>query len=100
MPDREKVINELVEHIESALAVDSDYVDCVRTDLLQTVVGLLKEQEAVMPNVSSVNQRCGNCNKVIEMDGWKTCPWCGKPIDWARWWRKNTNGVRRDGRTD
>jgi hypothetical protein len=45
MADREKVINELVEHIESALAVDSDYVDCVRTDLLQTVVGLLKEQE-------------------------------------------------------
>lgn len=43
MPDRKKVINELVEHIESALAVDSDYVDCVRTDLLQTVVGLLKE---------------------------------------------------------
>lgn len=44
MSDREKVINELVEHIESALAVDSDYVDCVRTDLLQTVVGLLKKQ--------------------------------------------------------
>jgi rubrerythrin len=43
--DREKVINELVEHIESALAVDSDYVDCVRTDLLQTVVGLLKEYD-------------------------------------------------------
>lgn len=42
---REKVINELVEHIESALSVDSDYVDCVRTDLLQTVVGLLKAQE-------------------------------------------------------
>ena len=52
--DREKVINELVEHIESALAVDSDYVDCVRTDLLQTVVGLLKEQEAVV--------RCKNCD--------------------------------------
>lgn len=48
MADREKVINELVEHIESALDVDSDYVDCVRTDLLQTVVGLLKEQEAVV----------------------------------------------------
>lgn len=46
--DREKVINELVEHIESALAVDSDYVDCVRTDLLQTVVGLLKEQEGLL----------------------------------------------------
>jgi len=46
MIDREKVINELVEHIESALDVDSDYVDCVRTDLLQYTVALLKEQEA------------------------------------------------------
>lgn len=45
MVDREKVINELVEHIESALSLDSDYVDCVQTDLLQTVVGLLKAQE-------------------------------------------------------
>lgn len=43
---------------------------------------LLKEQEAVKPRVSSVEQRCGNCNKVIEMDGWKSCPWCGKPILW------------------
>ena len=42
MDDRDVVINELVERIESALAVDSDYV-CVRTDLLQTVVGLLKK---------------------------------------------------------
>ena len=48
MPDREKVINELGKHIKSALAVDSDYVDCVRTDLLQTVVGLLKEQEELL----------------------------------------------------
>ena len=46
MIDREKVINELVEHIENALSIDSDYVDCVRTDLLQTVVGMLKKQEA------------------------------------------------------
>lgn len=45
MVDRDKVINELVEHIESALSVDSDYVDCVRTDLLQYTVALLKEQE-------------------------------------------------------
>ena len=45
MIDREKVINELVDHIESALSVDSDYVDCVRTDLLQYTVAMLKEQE-------------------------------------------------------
>ena len=50
---------------------------------------LLKEQEAVKPRVSSAEQRCGNCNKVIEMDGWITCPWCGEPIDWEGWWKKN-----------
>ena len=49
----------------------------------------LKEQEAVKPRVSSVEQRCGNCNKVIEMDGWIACPWCGNPIDWEGWWKKN-----------
>ena len=54
---------------------------CVVT-LIDDALVLLKEQKAVKPRVSSVEQRCGNCNKVIEMDGWKACPWCGKPIDW------------------
>ena len=45
MTERENVINELIKHIESALAIDSDYVDCVRTDLLQYTVALLKAQE-------------------------------------------------------
>ena len=53
------------------------------------VLALLKEQEAVEPIVSTAEQRCGHCNKVIEMDGWKACPWCGKMIDWKRWWNKN-----------
>lgn len=48
----------------------------------EDAIALLKEQEAVRPRVSCVEQRCGNCNKVIEMDGWKVCPWCGKPILW------------------
>lgn len=78
MPDREKVINELVEHIESALAVDSDYVDCVRTDLLQTVVGLLKEQEAVEPKTG---------HWIFESayrEAWShTCSECGKRMTTA-----------------
>ena len=45
MIDREKVINELVSYIENALSVDSDYVDCIPTDLLQYAVALLKAQE-------------------------------------------------------
>ena len=58
-------------------------------ELMTNVLTLLKEKEAVKPRVSSVEQRCGNCNKVIEMDGWIACPWCGKPIDWEGWWKKN-----------
>lgn len=62
-----------------------------REDLMADAFALLKEQEAVEPNVSSTEQRCGNCNKVIEMDGWKSCPWCGKPIAWSEWWSKNAD---------
>lgn len=56
---------------------------------VDTIIDLLKEQEAVELRVSSVEQRCGNCNKVIEMDGWQFCPLCGKRIDWKGWWKKN-----------
>ena len=58
-------------------------------EMYTDVIALLKEQEAVEPKVSSSEQRCGNCNKVIEMDGWQACPWCGKRIDWNGWWKKN-----------
>ena len=54
--DKEKVITELVEHIESALDVDSDYVDCVRTDLLQVTVALLKEQEETINKLRAALQ--------------------------------------------
>ena len=84
--DMEKVINELIEHIESALAVDSDYVDCVRTDLLQTVVGLLKEQEAVEPippKDESDLWRCGNCNhQLFRCTHQRYCEMCGKAVKW------------------
>ena len=79
--DREKVINELVEHIESALAVDSDYVDCVRTDLLQTVVGLLKEQEAVVPITEHHLFLCPVCKNTLFREQ-KFCHECGKCIEW------------------
>ena len=44
-------------------------------ELLKDALALLKEQEAVKPRVSTAEQRCGHCNKVIEMDGWQSCPW-------------------------
>ena len=92
--DRDKVINELVEHIESALSVDSDYVDCVRTDLLQYTVALLKEKEAVEPrrDENCVRMfRCGACGEYVgfidsdpgdpnEQDNY--CRNCGTPVLW------------------
>ena len=73
MLDREKVINELVKHIEIALSIDSDYVDCVRTDLLQHTVALLKEQEAVI--------RCKDCKHATMTADGKMCKYCEMDTD-------------------
>lgn len=95
MIDREKVINELVEHIESALSVDSDYVDYVRADLLQYTVALLKEQEPIEPvDDGHGSLICGNqgyecgcvgrydlTTKVVEKYC-NFCPECGRKVKW------------------
>lgn len=93
MPDREKVMKwlDVCKTADRAVGLKEDYPcrecpykgspRCIR-ELVADALALLKEQEAVEPRVSTVEQRCGNCNKVIEMDGWITCPWCGKPIKW------------------
>ena len=89
MPDREKVIKGLHEMSYRATWKDIDRIRDKFQPIINGAIGLLKEQEAVEPRVSCIEQRCGNCNKVIEMDGWKACPWCGKMIDWERWWNEN-----------
>lgn len=103
MIDREKVVRGLerclicsTSPISSAEELKA-YIDCEYTvglycgkdRLLFETLELLKEPEAVEPRVSTAEQRCGHCNKVIEMDGWIACPWCGKRIDWKGWWNKN-----------
>lgn len=88
--DREKVIKGLESLYARLLDVAmQDSIIMLDVSMVANAIDLLKEQEAVKPNVSSAEQRCGNCNKVIEMDGWKSCPWCGKHIDWKGWWEKN-----------
>lgn len=85
MPDREKIsTNYLLKEIKRTIdESDSTAAFCLcQRWILKDALALLKEREAVMPKISSVEQRCGNCNKVIEMDGWIACPWCGKPILW------------------
>lgn len=81
MADIEKVINELVEHIESALDVDSDYVDCVRTDLLQTAVFLLKSQPEIVQCKDCKHwdightEECENSDSVCFHNGWCKPDW-------------------------
>ena len=70
-------------------AIDKHGHHSCQQNCASEALDMLKEQEAVEPKVSSTEQRCGNCNKIIEMDGWKVCPWCGKRIDWEGWWKKN-----------
>jgi len=88
MTEREKIIKGLEKvsyYFKSLLAVGWQGDADIYREHMETVnmaLALLKEQEAIKPRVTSVEQRCGNCNKVIEMDGWKSCPWCGKPILW------------------
>ena len=66
-------------------------------ELASDAIAMLKEQEVVEPKRIDGKRnhfiKCGNCNKVIEMDGWIACPWCGKPIAWNEWWNKNGGQV-------
>ena len=85
VPDMEKVIKGLYD--TGGFIAERVGFEQAR-NVLRTIddtVALLKEQEAVKPRVSTVEQRCGNCNKIIEMDGWIACPWCGRRIDWSGW---------------
>ena len=85
MIDREKVINELVSHIENALSVDSDYVDCIPTDLLQYAVALLKAEKKTKvvfkQNDGSIESECGNCGQYLDKT-YSHCPKCNKELDW------------------
>ena len=78
----------LLERLERlAIVLDELMPQCA--ELVRDAITMLEEQDAVEPRVSTAEQRCGHCNKVIEMDGWQFCPWCGKRIDWNEWWKKN-----------
>lgn len=84
MPDREKYIDIFKQIVKAKKKYyrNGEIPIRISYQCVVDILTLLKEQEAVKPRISSAEQRCGNCNKVIEMDGWKACPWCGKPILW------------------
>lgn len=56
---KNEIMIELDKHIRSARFVDSDYVDCVRADMLNDIVELLKEQEPMPMTLEEVKKAEG-----------------------------------------
>lgn len=78
MADREKLLKEfdyLINDFYPACTSDSYYLS-----VMEAVRELLKEQEAVEPF-----HRCiGKDFSLIEDSHFDYCPYCGKPITWAK----------------
>ena len=83
MPDREKVIKEYEDYVNSyiSLTTSHDY----EFEMHKAALALLKEQEAVKPirKLAYTKQGwfCGNCDNRLNRNG-KYCSFCGKPILW------------------
>ena len=78
MTDREKVIKEYEDYVNSyiSLTTSHDY----EFEMHKAVLALLKEQEAVEPF-----HRCiGKDFSLIEDSHFDYCPYCGKRITWAK----------------
>ena len=79
--DREKVIKQLE---NDAIATDTGYVE-VPLWLFSEIIALLKEHEAVEPEVDyicgNIVNVCGKCksNLIARV---KFCPWCGQAVKW------------------
>lgn len=93
MPDREKVIKGLECQLDDLKKyADSDEVLTLTQDQAKDILFLLKEQEAVEPDVDSERTcSCGNCGTTV---GYypvgssvpeklcKYCPECGQAVKW------------------
>ena len=86
MPDREKVISELNEYIESALAICAPDVDYIPVNLLKYTVALLKEQEAPSKEelISHYGKmyKCKRCGLEWYQQTQKYCQECGTAVKW------------------
>ena len=80
MINREKVIREFENYIYNFVELTT--TDEYNHQILEQVLILLKEQEAVLSGVDSDgNPRCGACGS-IQTYGCNYCDNCGKPILW------------------
>ena len=94
MPDREKVIHD----IEEEIRIGGHYLGSYRLidlEMLNEILTLFKEQEAVEPIIDQDTMVCGNCGHEViwqkpnrndvweyEEDCFKYCPKCGRAVKW------------------
>ena len=89
MADREKVIKEL-EEVKEYIRTRSNGSGskiCRLMDVCNAAIILLKEQEAVEPEVDVLNEidrlyRCPKCHKHFFYRKQKYCDQCGQEIKW------------------
>ena len=79
MIDREKVIKHIIAEIGIAKVCKKDFA-LVDIDMLSDALSMLKEQEAVEP----FHKCIGKDFSLIEDSHFDYCPYCGKPITWAK----------------
>jgi hypothetical protein len=81
--DREKVIKEYEDFVKSFSKRDDTYYK----SLFNSVLALLKEQEAVEPEIEVLNEidrlyRCSRCHKHFFYEKQKYCDECGQAVKW------------------
>lgn len=87
MHDRDNVISKIEEEIHLGEYWDEIY-RTIDLQLLNDILALLKEQDAVKIEVKKINNsgRCGRCPNCLmelnEMDYPNYCGFCGKAVKW------------------
>ena len=89
------LINEAIEILKSrrmcAAYVDSEYVDSVAIEAVDTAISALEKQEGKKPiGTHYAHMRCPACNHRIPSGGGSSsrrrdnwCNYCGQRIDWS-----------------
>ena len=89
MIDREKVIRAFEQYVYNFVELTT--TDEYNHQILEQVLVLLKEQEAVEPYVTGRGETfetaetwwyaCGNCHEALDVND-KYCRHCGRPVKW------------------
>ena len=86
MSNREKVIKEYEDYVNSYISLTTSYD--YEFEMHKAVLAMLKEQEAVKPKSkvrhganAQIQHFCGNCNSMLHGKP-KYCSECGKGVLW------------------